>query len=229
MTPTPLIAAIQAVDTLLTIPARDGLATAALVADVVLTVAIVLLLAVIGLLLLQLRGIQRSAGDLLGRLEKRVDPVIDRAKDIAANVDFISAALRTDVQRVSESVRSLSDRLQGASDRMERRIQEFNALMEVVQSEAEDIFIGSAATVRGVRAGARALRGEDDSEELLDEDDAELADEAGLPPRTLGPAAIETTRAPEAAPGGVQVTGSGEAKDAKVSGDVGGAGRRAGA
>jgi hypothetical protein len=40
---------------------------------------------------------------------------------------------------------------------MEERIEEFNALMEVVQGEAEDIFLGTASTVRGVREGARAI------------------------------------------------------------------------
>jgi methyl-accepting chemotaxis protein len=227
MTPGSLIAAIQAVDTLVTIPAPDGLATAALVANIVLTGVVVLLHGVLVLLLLQLRGVERSVRTMVGRLESRVDPIIDRAKDVAANVDFITAALRTDVQRVSDSVRSISERLQSASDRMEVRVQEFNALMEVVQSEAEDIFIGSAATMRGVRAGARALRDGGREEDLVDEDDEELADEAGLPPRALGPAAMETDRAPEAAPGGVQVTGGGE-HAGKIAGDLGVAGRRAG-
>jgi hypothetical protein len=196
-----------------------------------LTVVVVLLLGGLVVLLFQLRGIHRSVTGLLGRVEKKLDPVIDRTRDVAANVDFISAAVRTDVQRVSDSVRSLSERLQSASDRMEQRVQEFNALMEVVQSEAEDIFIASAATMRGVRAGARALR-DGDGEEYLDEDDVELADEAGLPPRALGPAALETELAPEAAPGGVALTGHGESRDdlaAKTTGDVGKAGRRAGA
>ncbi len=40
---------------------------------------------------------------------------------------------------------------------MEERIEEFNALMEVVQGEAEDIFLDTASTVRGVRAGARSI------------------------------------------------------------------------
>ncbi len=40
---------------------------------------------------------------------------------------------------------------------MEERIEEFNALMEVVQGEAEDIFIDTAATVRGVRESARSI------------------------------------------------------------------------
>lgn len=208
MAPSPMIAAAQAADTLVTVAARDGLATAALVANLVLTGIFVLLLAGLVVLLLQLRGIQRSVTAMLGRVERKLDPVLDRSRDVAANVEFISAAVRTDVQRVSDSVRSLSDRLQSASDRMEQRVEEFNALMEVVQSEAEDIFIGSAATVRGVRAGARALR-DGSGEPPLDADDAELEEESGLPRRALGAAALETELAPDAAPGGVQVTGSG--------------------
>ncbi len=51
---------------------------------------------------------------------------------------------------------------------MEERIEEFNALMSVVQDEAEDIFLDTASTVRGVREGARTisgeLRGPDDQE-----------------------------------------------------------------
>ena len=40
---------------------------------------------------------------------------------------------------------------------METRIDEFNALLEVVQAEAEETFLKTAAAVRGVGAGARAL------------------------------------------------------------------------
>jgi hypothetical protein len=54
-------------------------------------------------------------------------------------------------------VKALTGRLHQASARMEERIEEFNALMEVVQSEAEEVFLDTAATVRGVREGARAM------------------------------------------------------------------------
>ena len=73
------------------------------------------------------------------------------------NVEFITGALRTDVQKLNASVTALTDRLHQASDRMEERIEEFNALMEVVQEEAEEIFIDTAATVRGVRESAAAI------------------------------------------------------------------------
>ena len=152
------LAAVQAADTVVMLAARDGLATAAAVADLAMAGVFVLILLGLALLFFQLRGIHGTVRELSGRLEKRLDPVIDRGKEVAANVEFITGALRTDVQRVSDSVKSLSDRLQSASDRMEQRVEEFNALMEVVQTEAEDIFIGSAAAIHGVRAGARALR-----------------------------------------------------------------------
>ena len=87
----------------------------------------------------------------------RVDPLLDRGKSVAANVEFITATLRTDVEGLHQSVRALSDRLKQASDHMEKRIEEFNALMEVVQGEAEDVFLDTASTARGVRAGARRL------------------------------------------------------------------------
>ncbi len=224
---------IQAADTLVMLQARDGLETASLVAGLVLTTAFVLILVALVVLLFQLRGIQRTVADLAGRLEKRVDPILDRGKEVAANVEFISGAIRTDIQRVSDSVRSLSDRLQSASDRMEERIGEFNALMEVVQSEAEDVFIGSTATMRGIREGARALGGRgksrtSDADEaldaLMDEDDDALLEEAGLPPRDPGSAASETDPAPRPAPGGAQATGNADPGSSAESGAQGAAG-----
>ena len=221
---------VQATDTLVMLQARDGLETASLVAGLVLTTAFVLILVALVFLLFQLRGIQRTVADLTGRLEKRVDPILDRGKEVAANVEFISGAIRTDIQRVSDSVRSLSDRLQSASDRMEERIGEFNALMEVVQSEAEDVFIGSTATMRGIRAGARALGGRaksatTDADEaldaMMDEDDDALLEEAGLPPRDPGSAASETDPAPR----GAQATGDADPGVSAESGASGAARR----
>ena len=76
---------------------------------------------------------------------------------ISDNVEFITQAVRTDVEQLNESVKGLTDRLQLASERMEECIEEFNALMEVVQGEAEELFLDTASTVRGVREGARAI------------------------------------------------------------------------
>jgi hypothetical protein len=42
---------------------------------------------------------------------------------------------------------------------MEERVEEFNALMDVVQDEAESVLLDTAALVRGVRAGAKTIGG----------------------------------------------------------------------
>ena len=60
---------------------------------------------------------------------------------------------------MNELVASVTEKVENASDRMEDRIAEFNALMEVVQGEAEQVFIGTAAAMREVQEGARALGG----------------------------------------------------------------------
>jgi len=143
------------------------LATAEAVSTIVLALAVLgVLLAVIGVLR-QLRKLTRTVGDVAKRLEKDAGPVMERARSVAANVDFITAAVRSDVEKVNESVARLNNRLKDASERMEERIQDFTALVEVIQGEAEDLALDTAAAVRGVRAGTRALAGErsDEGEE----------------------------------------------------------------
>ena len=160
---------LQAADTVVMIQARDALGTTAVVASLLV---LAVFLAVLVVIVLEVRKVHVSLKRFSDHLQGRLDPILDRGLEVSANIEFISSAVRMDVQRVSESVRSLSDRLQSASDRMEERVQEFNALMEVVQAEAEDVFIGSAAAARGVRAGARVFS----SPESLDDSDAASED-----------------------------------------------------
>jgi hypothetical protein len=133
---------------------RDGLSVASDVATVAVGVAVVLLALVTAALLWRLR---RAIEEVRIGVRQNLGPVSDRARSISDNVEFITQALRTDVERLNTSVKALTDRLHLASDRMEERIEEFNALMEVVQDEAEGIFLDTASTVRGVRAGARSI------------------------------------------------------------------------
>ena len=171
----------------LPVQVADGagrLAVASDVAEIVIAVAMLVLAVVAIVIFLRVnaavRDLHRGARESLG-------PVSDRARAISDNVEFITQALRTDVERLNASVRSLSDRLQLASERMEERIEEFNALMEVVQGEAEDVFLDTASTVRGVREGARAITGgrtparrpgEDDDAEAPETADARAGAEA---------------------------------------------------
>ena len=153
-------------------PAAGTVATsiqvAAEVSTVVIAVVSTLLLVVALALAWQLKKLVRS-------LQDHIQPVADRARVAAENVEYISAVVREDVQRVRASVSGLSDRLKEASERMEERVEEFNALMDVVQDETESVLLDTAAVVRGIRAGAHTI-GEGAADVT---DDTEAEDEAG--------------------------------------------------
>jgi len=157
-----------AVDTLAMVVSPNLLSTVEAVSTIVLTVAVLGVLVALTLVLMQLRKMGRSLGHVTKRLERDSAPWMERARSVAENVDFITMAVRTDVQKLNASITGLNDRLKEASARMEERIQDFTALVEVLQNEAEDLALDTAAAVRGVRAGTRTLaegRGEVDATE----------------------------------------------------------------
>jgi methyl-accepting chemotaxis protein len=163
-------------------PARDALSMWADVAMVAFGALAAIGVVAIVVLLLQIRKIGNQVTSLAKQVEGKVDPVLERSRTIAQNVEYISASVKKEVEQVTGSVRQLSERLEQASEYMETRIDEFNALMEVVQDEAESQFLDAASAVRGVRASARSLAGGGrDSEKA--EDDEESSDAGG--PRVL--------------------------------------------
>ena len=144
-------------DTVALLVPSGPLATAEAISTIVLAVGMVCVLIALFALLLQVRRLSQSLGAVAKKWEKEAAPVMDRARSVAENVEFITMSVRTDVQKLNASVASLNDRLKQASDRMEERIQDFNALVEVMQSEAEGLALDTAAAVRGLRVGTGSL------------------------------------------------------------------------
>jgi hypothetical protein len=159
-------------DTVVTVPLRDGydLLLAFAAGATLATMMAALLLVTI--LLLQTWRAARGVQALKARIA--ADPAVDSLRKAAANVDAISRTVHTEAERLSASVARLTDRLDQASNRIEERIEDLNAFIEVVQSEAEETFVDSAATARGVRAGLGSLARREppppaEREALLDE------------------------------------------------------------
>lgn len=150
-------------DTVTMVAAPSSLATVQAISTLVLGVALLGVLVALLVVLLQLRKLALSVSVVAQRLEKDSAPVMERARSVAENVDFITMAVRTDVQKLNASVSGLNDRLREASVKMEERIQDFTALVEILQEEAEDLALDTAAAVRGVRAGTRSLASDLDS------------------------------------------------------------------
>ena len=90
--------------------------------------------------------------DLLERVYGDINPIMRHASSISDNLNYITTSLRADVQQVNQTLTTANQRVLEAVRVTERRLHEFNALLGVVQTEAEDTFVTTAATVRATRS-----------------------------------------------------------------------------
>jgi uncharacterized protein YoxC len=99
----------------------------------------------------------KKVNELLDRVYGDINPLMRHASAIADDVNYITTAVRVDVQEVNRTVAAANERVRAAMDEAERQLRELRAFLAVVQAEAEDTFVTTASTVRGVRAGAEAF------------------------------------------------------------------------
>ncbi len=122
----------------------------------------------------------KKVSDMLDKIYGDVNPLMRHASAIADNVDYISTSIRVDVQQVSQTVAAVNQRLQEALESAEDRMKQLNALLDVVQEEAESAFVTTASTIRGVQTGINQAF---DQEELFDGDYDEDRTDSGEKPR----------------------------------------------
>ena len=115
----------------------------------------------------------KKVSDMLDKVYGDINPLMRHASSIADNIDYISTSIRVDVQQVSQTVAAVNQRLQQAVQSAEVRITELNALLDVVQEEAESAFVATASTIRGVKTGIQAFDEEDWSDGDYDESRAD--------------------------------------------------------
>ena len=127
------------------------------IASGVLTILICLF--VIGLvpLLWNFRRSFQRINALLERFHGEVQPIVRHATSVADNINYITTSIRTEVQQINATITTANERLRDAVHVTERRLTDFNALLKVVQEEAEQMFVSTASAVRGVRTSASAL------------------------------------------------------------------------
>ena len=94
-----------------------------------------------------------KVSDMLDRIYGDINPIMRHASTIADNVNYISTSVRVDIQQVSQTIASANQKLVASVAAAEDRIKELNALLAVVQEEAEGAFVSTASTIRGVRTG----------------------------------------------------------------------------
>jgi uncharacterized protein YoxC len=130
----------------------------ATVAQGLMSIAILALTVVLIPAAWNFRNSYKKVNDMIDRFYGDIGPLVRNANAIADNVNYLTTAIRVDVQQFNQTVALANERLTTAVKAAERRLNELDALMRVVQREAEDAFVSTASTLRGVRAGATTLR-----------------------------------------------------------------------
>lgn len=132
----------------------------ALAAIAQIVLAIALLAVGIGVLVaaMRVKALIRKVEEQGQKLRVDLAPAIRNVTLVSENAVSVSKSVRGDVDRLSASVTAATEKLKGAAEVAEQRVGEFNALIGVVQEEAEELFIGSAAALRGVQAGTETFR-----------------------------------------------------------------------
>jgi hypothetical protein len=151
------VAIPQVADTVLALPGRDGFdvifgVTAGLIGLTFLAILLGILF-----LFFQARKVARAIESGRERLAR--DRGVEHLRRTAENIEKISRTFSDETERLRVAGAEVSARLTQVSDRMEERIEEFNALMEVIQDEAEEVFLDTASTARGMRRGLGRLAG----------------------------------------------------------------------
>jgi len=131
-------------------------------ASAIMTITIIVLSAALIPAAWNFRKSYKKVSDMLDKIYGDINPLMRHASSIADNVDYVSTAIRVDIQQVSQTVAAVNQRLQQAASAAEARINQLNALIEVVQEEAESAFVSTASTIRGVKTGINQAFDEED-------------------------------------------------------------------
>jgi uncharacterized protein YoxC len=108
--------------------------------------------------LVKFRKTAEKLDAVLDHIQRNIEPVTKHAAHIADNVDYISTSVRADVQELRRTLLSANSGIRDAIESSERRLHELGAVLRVVQEEAEQAFVSTASTIRGLRAGAESFR-----------------------------------------------------------------------
>jgi uncharacterized protein YoxC len=127
-------------------------------ASAIMTIALLALTIVAIPVAWRLRNTYKKVDRLLDRIHDDITPIMANAHTITDNVNYITTSIRADVTKLNSTINSANERLRIAMDASEQRVKEFNALLAVVQQEAEGLFVSTASTVRGVRRGTSVLQ-----------------------------------------------------------------------
>ena len=146
-------------DTAIVEVARDGLALVSAWTMIGMALAFAAILVVLVLVLAELRRLSRAWTGFVDMAGERSRPLLEHAGNAARNLDHVTTVVRSEVDRLNETIGSVANDVGEASVEVRHRLADLSALLDLAQSEAEDAVLDVAAKVRMVRKGAGLLGG----------------------------------------------------------------------
>jgi hypothetical protein len=134
------------------------LATAqTVVAIAVAVIALSAFLVAVGALL-AVRKLIGTVDRAVGQITPKLDPLLRSASKIGEDAEEVSNNVKARVSNVLDTVDDINDRLKSGTKAVEHRVRKFGAVVEVVQSEAEELLLDAASAAHGVHTAAEVMR-----------------------------------------------------------------------
>lgn len=103
------------------------------------------------------RTVAGVEGKVKGLLE-RAEPILESGRRIAEDASHATTSVRDQVVVAAHSLKRLNTTLREATADLELRARSFGAVLDVVQEEAEELLLDTAATAHGVRTITERIR-----------------------------------------------------------------------
>ena len=126
------------------------------------TAIIALILAFTGIALISWMGDVRKLTSELTRLTASLDhdirPTLQTVRKLTDDASSVVGTVRTEIGAIVKTSRGLRQRVDKTVDSVEERLQDLDALLDVVLTEVEDTALDVAAALRTARRGGSILR-----------------------------------------------------------------------
>ncbi|AMW04855.1 DUF948 domain-containing protein [Gemmatimonas phototrophica] len=140
-----------------TIPDRGVLEWTSGILQIVVLLLAVGALVVFILLLAALREGVKKLNASLERIATDTRPILANANAIVGDARDMVATVKRDVQVVSDAAAAVGDTILDAAEITAQRVDEVNAVLDVIQDELEETAITAVTAIRGVRLGANEM------------------------------------------------------------------------
>jgi methyl-accepting chemotaxis protein len=106
----------------------------------------------------EFRSLARAVQRVAELLERDARPTLDSARRLVDDAQHVVSSVRREAEDIVDSSQDVRERMQRLLKRTEERLQDLDALIDVVQYEVEETALDVAAALRTTRRGATVFR-----------------------------------------------------------------------